>query len=99
MSKTYSEREARERRTVCQIFRDGLGLVNVVDAAVCRVVLGLPVPAAEKVVADPLVLEIEGCTGVLCERQRKSDNEHTDKTHNQAGQEKRGRTRVVIDRV
>jgi hypothetical protein len=44
-------------------------LVYVVDAAVGRVVLGLPVPAAEEILADPLVLEIEGCTGASYEKE------------------------------
>ena len=55
--------------TVCQIFGDSLSLVHVVDAAVCWVVLGFPVPTPEEVMTDPLVLEIEGCTGALCDRE------------------------------
>jgi hypothetical protein len=44
-------------------------LVHVIDAAVGRVVLGLPVPAFEEILADPLVLELEGWTGASYEKE------------------------------
>ena len=58
-------------------------MAHVVDATVGRVVLGLPVPALEEVLADPLVLEIEACTGALRERERKNGKERMARTHNQ----------------
>ena len=70
------------------MFRDSLGLADVVDAAVGRVVLGLPVPVPEKVIANPLVLEIEACTCALRESKRKNGKERMARTHSQTRQEK-----------
>lgn len=89
-----NSRETRGRRTICQIFRDSVGLAHVVDAAMGRVVLGLPIPVMEKVIADPLFLEIEACTSALCEREGKSGKERMARTHNQTRWEKRDRMRV-----
>jgi hypothetical protein len=81
----YGERDSREvqeERTICQAFGDSLSLAHKVDAAVSWVVLGLPVPAPEKVISDPLVLKIEVCIGgTLCERVRKSGQERIARTH------------------
>ena len=46
-------------RTISQVFVPSLSLANEVDTAMRRIVYGLPVPALEEPVADPLILEIE----------------------------------------
>ena len=74
-------------------------MAHVVYAALGRVVLSLPVPVPEKVIADPLVLEIEAGTSALKERERKSGKDRMTRTHYQIRWEKRERTRVVPDRV
>jgi hypothetical protein len=71
-----------KKRTVRQALQDSIGLAHVVDAAVGGVVLGLPGPAlVQEVYADPLVFEMEVCTGALCERERKSGEERIASTH------------------
>jgi hypothetical protein len=56
-------------------------LVDIVDAAVGRVVPGLPVPALEEILADPLVLEIEGRTGASYEKEQKKSGKRIASTH------------------
>ena len=66
------EERKRERkiRTARQIVAYCFFLAHIVDAAMGRVVLSLPVPALEEVGADPLVLEIEDIrAGELSERE------------------------------
>jgi hypothetical protein len=46
-----------------------------------RVVLGLPVPALEEGLADPLVLKIEGCTDASREKEEKSGGKRIASTH------------------
>jgi len=54
----------------------------VIDAAVGRVVLSLPVPVPEEVVAAPLVFENEySCSSAQRERERKHGEEHKANTH------------------
>ena len=50
-------------RTICQAFVHGVSLTDVVDAAVRRVVLGLPVPSLVEVLAYPLIFEKIECPG------------------------------------
>jgi hypothetical protein len=62
---------SKERRTARQIFTSRLCQAHVVDAAVGRVIVGLPVPPLVEIVAGPLVLEIEYvCSSKSCERVR-----------------------------
>jgi len=49
---------------ICQVFSLGLSLTNVVDAAVRRVGLGLPVPSLVEVLAYPLISEKKECSGM-----------------------------------
>ncbi len=70
-NKKFSESRTETRRkdrTICQVFSLSLCLANVVDAAVRRVIPGHPVPPLEEPLADPLILEIEGCPGAWSER-------------------------------
>ena len=62
----YGKRDMREgarKRTVRQVFGDGLSLAHEVDAEVSWIVLRLPAPAPEKVVRDQLVVKIEDTVG------------------------------------
>lgn len=71
----------KSRRTIWQAFGDSLSLAHKVDAAVSRVALGLPVPAPEKVISDPLILKIEVGIGAMRERERKRRQERLARTH------------------
>jgi hypothetical protein len=64
-------RRSAGRRTVCQIFANGIGFAHIVNAAMGGVIFGLPVPALIEVFANPLVLETElrTCTRALYERE------------------------------
>jgi hypothetical protein len=55
-------------------------LAHVVDTAVGRVVLGLPVPALIEIIAGPPVFEIEGSTDASCEKEQKNGGKRMART-------------------
>ena len=50
----------KQIRTVYEMFACCLALAYVVDATMGKVILSLPIPTLEEVIAMPLVLEKEG---------------------------------------